>query len=68
MKLYKDNVVLVSGYDGEEDNRFNCFFISNDEQIDDEPITWNVAKLEIDNNTTKGSEILQKLFDLLILK
>jgi len=41
MKLYKDNVVLVSGYDGEEDNRFNCFFISNDEQIDDEPITQN---------------------------
>lgn len=36
--------------------------------IDGEPITWNVAKLEIDNNTTKGNEILQKLFDLEILK
>ncbi len=36
--------------------------------IDDEPITWNVAKLEIDNNTDKGVQIIQKLFDLLILK
>jgi hypothetical protein len=36
--------------------------------IDGEPITWNVAKLEIDGNTIKGTQILQKLFDLLILK
>lgn len=36
--------------------------------IDGEPITWNVAKLEIDGNTTKGTQILQKLFDLSILK
>ncbi|KKT39683.1 hypothetical protein A3K29_02445 [Candidatus Collierbacteria bacterium RIFOXYB2_FULL_46_14] len=36
--------------------------------IDGEPITWNVAKLEIDTDTAKGNEILQKLFDLLILK
>ena len=36
--------------------------------IDGEPITWNVAKLEIDNNTDKGVQIIQKLFDLLILK
>jgi len=36
--------------------------------IDGEPITWNVAKLEIDTGTVKGNEILQKLFDLLILK
>lgn len=36
--------------------------------IDSEPITWNVAKLEIDNNTEKGNQIIQKLFDLMILK
>lgn len=36
--------------------------------IDGEPITWNVAKLEIDSNTPKGTQIIQKLFDLLILK
>ena len=36
--------------------------------IDGEPITWNVAKLEIDNNTEKSIELLQKLFDLSILK
>lgn len=36
--------------------------------IDGEPITWNVAKLEIDNTTARGDEILQKLFDLEILK
>ncbi len=36
--------------------------------IDGEPITWNVAKLEIDNDAAKGVEILQKLFDLEILK
>lgn len=36
--------------------------------IDNEPITWNIAKLEIDGNTTKGMQIIQKLFDLSILK
>ncbi|HBC44705.1 MAG: hypothetical protein UX08_C0002G0010 [Candidatus Collierbacteria bacterium GW2011_GWB1_45_35] len=36
--------------------------------IDGEPITWNIAKFELDNGTTKGLEILQKLFDLNILK
>lgn len=36
--------------------------------IEGEPITWNVVKLEIDNSTPKGTIILQKLFDLNILK
>jgi len=35
--------------------------------IDDEPLTWNVAKLEIDNNSEKGKKILDKLFELAIL-
>ena len=36
--------------------------------IDDEPVTWTVAKLEIDNNSEKGSKILDKLFELKILE
>ena len=36
--------------------------------IDDEPVTWNVAKLEIDNNSEKGNKILDKLFELKILE
>lgn len=31
------------------------------------PITWNVAYLEIDNDTPLGEEILQKLIDLKII-
>ena len=31
------------------------------------PITWNVAYLEIKNNTKLGEEILQKLDDLKII-
>jgi len=31
------------------------------------PITWNVAYLEIDNNTELGKEILQKLINLKIV-
>lgn len=29
--------------------------------IDDEPVSWKVAKLEIDNETQVGKEILTKL-------
>ena len=36
--------------------------------IDDEPVTWNVVKLEIDNNSEKGNKILDKLFELKILE
>ena len=36
--------------------------------IDEEPLTWNAAKIEIDNNTKKGKEILEKLFRLKILR
>lgn len=31
------------------------------------PITWNVAYLEISNDTELGNEILQKLIELKIL-
>ena len=35
--------------------------------ISDEPITWNVAKLEIDQNTKLSLEILEKLSALKII-
>lgn len=35
--------------------------------IDKEPITWNVAYLEIKNNTKKGNEIMKKLIDLKVI-
>lgn len=36
--------------------------------VDDEPFTWNAAKIEIENNTDKGKEILEKLVELGIVK
>jgi len=36
--------------------------------VDDEPMTWNAARVEIENDTEKGKEILQKLVDLQIIK
>lgn len=36
--------------------------------IDNEPLTWNAARIEIDNDTPKGKEILEKLVQLRILK
>lgn len=36
--------------------------------IDDEPMTWNSARVEIENDTEKGKEILKKLVDLQIIK
>lgn len=36
--------------------------------LDDEPLTWNAAKIEIENDTQKGKEILEKLVKLEILK
>ncbi len=35
--------------------------------IDDQPITWNVAYLEIKNNTPLGKRILEKLSELEII-
>jgi len=36
--------------------------------VDNEPLTWNAAKIEIENNTEKGKEILGKLVELEIIK
>jgi len=36
--------------------------------IDDGPLTWNVAKIEVENDTLKGKEILEKLVKMRILK
>lgn len=35
--------------------------------IDNEPISWRVAKLEIDNDTALGKKILEKLEALRII-
>ncbi|MCG2723385.1 MAG: hypothetical protein ABIF85_01090 [Nanoarchaeota archaeon] len=35
--------------------------------VDDQPITWNVAYIEIKNNTPLGKKILQKLVELEIV-
>lgn len=35
---------------------------------DNEPLSWNAAKIEIDNNTDKVAEILDKLNQLELLK
>ena len=32
--------------------------------IDNEPLSWNDARVEVQNNTEKGKEILQKLVEL----
>lgn len=36
--------------------------------IDNEPMTWNAVRVEIENDTEKGKEILKKLIDLQIIK
>jgi len=36
--------------------------------VDNEPLTWNAARIEIENDTQKGKEILEKLVQLGILK
>ena len=36
--------------------------------IDNQPLTWNVARLEIENDTQKGKEILEILIQMKILK
>lgn len=36
--------------------------------VDNQPLTWNVANLEIENDTQKGKEILEMLIKMEILK
>ncbi|MCR4324091.1 MAG: hypothetical protein NUV69_00180 [Candidatus Curtissbacteria bacterium] len=36
--------------------------------IDNEPLTWNAARIEVENDTEKGKEILDKLEKLGIIK
>lgn len=36
--------------------------------VDNEPLTWNSARIEVENDTDKGKEILEKLVELKILK
>lgn len=36
--------------------------------IDNEPLTWNAAKIEIENNTFKGKKILKELAEMKIIK
>jgi len=35
--------------------------------LDSEPISWQVAKIEVDNNTTLGKQILEKLDSLEVI-
>lgn len=36
--------------------------------VDNDPFTWNSAKIEIENNTPKGKQILEQIINLHILK
>lgn len=36
--------------------------------VDDEPFTWNSAKIEVENDTEKGKQILDKLVELQLVK
>lgn len=36
--------------------------------VNNEPFTWNAVKIEVENNTDKGKEILGKLVELGIIK
>lgn len=36
--------------------------------IDDEPLTWNATNIEVENDTKKGKEILDKLVKFGIIK
>ncbi len=36
--------------------------------VNSEPFTWNAARIEIENNTKKGDEILERLIKLKIIK
>ena len=36
--------------------------------IGDEPLTWNSVRVEVENGTPKGKEILEKLVNMGIIK
>ncbi|MBI3386047.1 hypothetical protein HY031_03110 [Candidatus Gottesmanbacteria bacterium] len=36
--------------------------------VNDVPFTWNSAKIEIDNDTSKGNQIIEMMVKLTILK
>jgi len=36
--------------------------------VDNEPLTWNSARIEVENDTEKGKKILEKLVNLEIIK
>lgn len=36
--------------------------------LGEEPLTWNVARIEIENETKKGEEILKQLIQMGIIK
>ena len=36
--------------------------------LGDEPMTWNAARIEIENDTQKGEEILKQLTQMEIIK
>ena len=36
--------------------------------IDDEPLTWHAARIEVENDTEKGKNIIEKLIGMGILK
>jgi hypothetical protein len=36
--------------------------------IDDEPLTWHAARIEVENDTESGKDILKKLVKMGILK
>lgn len=35
--------------------------------IDNQPLSWNAARIEVENNTEKGKQIVQKLIDMKII-
>lgn len=36
--------------------------------VDDEPFTWNSARVEVKNGTKKGGQILDRLIEMKILQ
>lgn len=36
--------------------------------LDNEPLTWNAARIEVEHNTEKGKQILKKLSDMKIIQ
>ena len=36
--------------------------------IDSQPLSWNAARIEVENNTEKSKQILRKLIDMKIIQ